>query len=101
MPDEPPSRSTTARDRLIEALQEGFATVRHLSHRTGLSEKQVIDHLQHVSRSLAHRGGDLEREAPKCMKCGFVFDTRERFSTPSRCPECRSERVQAPRFRVS
>ena len=98
--DEPPSRTETARDRLIAALQEGFATAKELSIKTSLSEKQVLDHLEHVARSLEHRGGELEREAPKCLKCGRSFDDRARFTAPSRCPDCKSERIKGPRFRV-
>ena len=98
--DEPPSRTETARDRLLAALREGFATAKELSFKTHLSEKQVLDHLEHVARSLEHRGLELEREAPKCLKCGRSFEDRQRFTTPSRCPDCRSERIVGPRFRV-
>lgn len=100
MPDEPPSRSETARERLSAALQEGFATAKTLSQRTGLSEKQVLEHLVHVERSLEHRGGELERDPARCLKCGYSFEGRERNRAPSRCPECRSERIAPPRFRV-
>lgn len=100
MPDEPPSRTETARQRLIAALKEGFATIHDLSQRARLSEKQVLDHLPHVERSLERRGATLERESPQCRKCGHRFEDRERFGTPSRCPECRSERVSSPRYRI-
>lgn len=100
MSDEPPSRAQTARKALEDVLHEGFASVKQLSGRTGLSEKQVREHLEHIARSLARRGGELEREAPRCMKCEHRFDDRERMSTPSRCPECRSERIAPPRFRI-
>ena len=101
MVDEPPSRTETARGRLIAALQEGFATAKGLSHRVGLSETQVLEHLVHVERSLQHRGGELERDPARCLKCGHVFEARERNKTPSRCPDCRSERIASPRFRIS
>ena len=98
--DEPPSRTQTARERLLIALREGFATIHDLSQRAGLSERQVLDHLPHVEKSLKHKGATLEREWPECLKCGHRFEDRERFGTPSRCPACRSERVSPPRYRV-
>jgi hypothetical protein len=101
MTDEPPSRAQTARRALVDVLKEGFASVKQLSGRTGLSEKQVRDHLEHIARSLARGGDELEREASRCMKCDHRFDDRERVSTPSRCPECRSERISPPRFRIA
>ena len=100
MSDEPPSRAQTARQALVDVLHEGFASVKQLSVRTSLSEKQVREHLEHIARSLARKGGELEREASRCAKCDHRFDDRERVSTPSRCPECRSERITPPRFRV-
>jgi predicted Zn-ribbon and HTH transcriptional regulator len=100
MPDEPPSRATTSRERLAEELQRGFATVRTLSQRTGLTEERVRDHLERLARGLEKRGGELEREAPRCRRCGRSFDGPDPFAAPSRCPSCHSDRVDAPRFRA-
>jgi predicted Zn-ribbon and HTH transcriptional regulator len=35
-----------------------------------------------------------------CRKCGFIFPKRERLTTPSRCPMCRQQSIQRPRFAV-
>ena len=33
--------------------------------------------------------------------CGLVFRTRDRLTSPSRCPECKSERISSPRFTLA
>ncbi len=35
-----------------------------------------------------------------CKKCGYQFTDRERLKKPSRCPRCKSERIDPPRFYV-
>ena len=47
-----------------------------------------------------YRPGTLEVEPAQCLSCGFTFEERGRFRRPSRCPQCRSERLQPPRFWV-
>jgi transcriptional regulator len=100
--DRPPPRedTETARARLAAALHDGPATVRELSERTHLSEKEVLQHLEHVARSLAARGQTLEIEAARCLACGFVFEERARLSKPGRCPACKGTRVSRPRYFV-
>lgn len=34
------------------------------------------------------------------MSCGFTFRKRERLSTPSRCPVCRSEEITETRYGI-
>lgn len=87
----------TARQRMAELLQSGWFTPRELSQELGIKEREVLEHLEHVARS-ARWGNPLRVEHSRCQSCGFVFTKRMRFSAPSRCPRCRSERVAAPRF---
>ena len=67
----------------------------------GLPEKEVLQHLEHLERSFKADGKKLVSLPPRCLACGFAFRTRERLSTPSRCPECKSERIEAARFAVA
>ena len=59
--------------------------------------------LRHVEKSLRRGSERLRIDPAGCRACGFVF--RERVSkhlhAPSRCPQCRSERISEPRFRIS
>lgn len=94
----PPSKAHTLREEIAEALERGALDLRGISQRFGIREREVLDHLQHISRSA--RPKRLAMEPAACQRCGFVFKKRERFSTPSRCPICRSESISPPRYRI-
>ncbi|MBI4012527.1 MAG: transcriptional regulator [Candidatus Rokubacteria bacterium] len=85
---------------LREALRNGPRTARELSAQVGIPEKQVAGHLEHLGRSLKAAGQRLHVGPARCLDCGFVFRRRDRLSRPSRCPVCRGERVDAPRFAI-
>lgn len=93
------SVAQTPAQRLTEALRSGeWLTSKELSQRAQLSEKELPQVLEKVQRSL--RGESMERESPRCLACGFQFDERQRFRRPSRCPECKSERITPVRLRL-
>jgi predicted Zn-ribbon and HTH transcriptional regulator len=95
-----PERQATVRAELRRVLSEGFFTSRDLSVRVGISEKDVAEHLEHLSRSLKPTGERLEIEQARCLACGFVFKDRARLSKPSRCPVCKRQRLALARYRV-
>ena len=97
---EPTPRQATVRAALREALRAGPLSARALSARAGVPEKQVAGHLEHLGRSLKAGGERLQVEPARCLECGFVFRKRDRLSRPSRCPVCRSEHLDAPRFAI-
>jgi predicted Zn-ribbon and HTH transcriptional regulator len=88
----------TLRKRIAGALENEPLDVREISQRFHLREKEVLDHLQHIARSV--RGGRFIVEPASCERCGFSFKKRERLSKPSRCPVCRSEQILPPRFQI-
>jgi len=94
----PAARSETVRESLHRALREGPATLQELSAAVRVAEKQLLEHLEHLRRSLDARGERLIVEPARCLACGFCFDARKRFSKPTRCPECKSTRITQPRF---
>jgi predicted Zn-ribbon and HTH transcriptional regulator len=96
----PTERQATIRAALREALRAGPRTARELSGAVGVPEKQVAAHLEHLARSLKASGERLRVEPARCQDCGFTFRKRDRLSRPSRCPVCRSERLDAPRFAI-
>jgi transcriptional regulator len=98
-PRTPPARVETARQALQRCLDAGGAyTVRELSQEAGISERQVAEELPHLERSLKREGRALSVEPPRCRQCGFRFEERTRVSRPSRCPSCRSERLDPARI---
>ena len=98
----PRPATETVRDALREALTGSRAlTALELSSLVGIAHKQVVDHLEHLQRSLAAAGNELIVEPARCPKCEYEFEDRTRLGRPSRCPKCKSERVEAPRFRIA
>ena len=100
MNDAPAHRRATVRQALERALLEEALTLRELSQRVGVSEKQLGEHLEHLAKSLKSRGLRLLREPAHCLACGFLFRDRQRMTAPSRCPQCKSERVEPATFRL-
>jgi predicted Zn-ribbon and HTH transcriptional regulator len=90
----------TARQRIAELLRQEELTAHELSERAGVPEREVAEHLRHLEHTL-HRGPErLRTTASHCIPCGFVFEARQKHSRPSRCPQCKSERLSPPSFRV-
>lgn len=94
----PPVIEETARQRILALLEEGEASALEISGRLGIAEKDVIDHLGHLERTLRREGRRVEVTPASCLGCGFVFTKRGRFSAPGRCPSCRDTHIAEPRF---
>jgi predicted Zn-ribbon and HTH transcriptional regulator len=90
----PRAANETVRAALREALRGHPRTALELSAAVGIPHKQIDDHLEHLRRS----GDALVVEPASCLACGFEFRDRSRTSRPSRCPKCKSERIDPPRF---
>jgi transcriptional regulator len=88
----------TLRKEIAEILERESLDLREISQFMGIREKEVLDHLDHIAKSVHPRR--LSMEPATCHRCGFIFKKRERFSTPSRCPICRSESISPPRYRI-
>ncbi|WP_435073258.1 transcriptional regulator [Halorubrum sp. HHNYT27] len=89
----------TTRQRIAETLREGPATASDLGESLSLPTPAVYEHLEHVSRSVADDDASDEFlvAPPECHDCGFDgFD--DPINEPSRCPECKSERIGEPAF---
>ncbi|QAU12122.1 ArsR family transcriptional regulator [Halorubrum sp. BOL3-1] len=92
----------TTRQRIADALREEPRTASALATTLSLPTPTVYEHLEHVSKSIADGGGgDVDEEflvaPPTCRECGFDgFD--DPVNEPSRCPECKCERIEEPAF---
>jgi predicted Zn-ribbon and HTH transcriptional regulator len=90
----------TVRQRIAELLRSSELTAQEISKQAAVAERDVAEHLRHLEHSLSHSGERLITSPPRCLKCDFAFDHREKHGRPSRCPRCKSERVSKPRFSV-
>ncbi|CAB1064114.1 hypothetical protein D1BOALGB6SA_8905 [Olavius sp. associated proteobacterium Delta 1] len=91
----------TIRQQIIELLADRQMDARELSGAVGVKEKEVYEHLAHIARSLAARGNKLTIRASECLKCGYVFKDRRRFTRPGRCPRCRESHLINPSFKIT
>lgn len=99
--EQPRARGETVRQALRAALERDTWTARELSAEVSIREREVAAHLEHLARSLPREGAELVVEPARCVACDFAFRKRDRLAAPSRCPKCRSERIEPPRFRVA
>jgi predicted Zn-ribbon and HTH transcriptional regulator len=91
----------TPRQRMVELLTGARLASHQLAQMLGIPERQVEEHLAHVVKTVA--GNPARRfilEPSVCPDCGFIFRKRTKLTRPSRCPECRSEGVTAPRYGI-
>ncbi|HYA04239.1 MAG TPA: transcriptional regulator [Syntrophobacteria bacterium] len=91
----------TSRQQILEFLSQGTYTAREISQALGIAIKEVYSHLTHIARSAASQKKKLLTIPCSCLSCGHVFRDRTRFTKPGRCPRCRGERIEEPRFRVT
>lgn len=87
----------TRRQELIMHLAAGPATVRDLADLMNLRVRDVVDDLEHALRSA---DGRLTVAPAVCLKCGYAFVDRQRYTRPSRCPGCRGERISWPVLQI-
>lgn len=95
----PPDAHDTIRRKIADALKRAPCSARDLSIDLGIPEREVYGHLEHI-RKTVHTGGQLLIMPAVCRKCGFVFAKRERFKKPGKCPLCKNESIQEPRFSI-
>ncbi len=83
----------TRREILAEYLIGAELTPRELADLTERKVKEVLDDLEHVRQSYKRA---FKIKPAECNRCGYLFERRARLNTPSRCPECRAERIRGP-----
>jgi transcriptional regulator len=93
------SRQTT-RQQMIALLSLHEHSARELSVALRIREKEVYDHLAHVRRSVVSQKKRLRIQPAQCLECRYVFRDRGRLTTPGKCPRCKGEHIQDPKYRV-
>jgi predicted Zn-ribbon and HTH transcriptional regulator len=97
-PSVPSEAHNTTRKAIIAELVEGPRSARELSAAVRISEREVSAHLEHIRKSLLSSPRHLTIVPAECKKCGFVFANREKLRRPGKCPVCKGESIQEPRF---
>ncbi len=91
---------STIREQIIGLLGNDACDARFISQSLGISEKAVYDHMPHIIQTLARQGIKVKIDPASCIACGFEFTDRKRPTKPSRCPRCKKERIDPPKFRI-
>jgi predicted Zn-ribbon and HTH transcriptional regulator len=90
----------TVRQQMIELLSEAEYSALNLSQLLGIPEKEVFDHISHIRHSVVSRNKRLILNPARCIECGYVFKDRSRVTKPGRCPQCKGEHIEDPRYRI-
>ncbi len=90
----------TTREKMIVLLSftDIPLTAKEIKDRLGIrNEKEVYEHLYHIAKSLKRKEKKLIVYLPRCRDCGYVFNI-DKPKKPSKCPKCKSENIEPPRF---
>ena len=61
----------------------------------------VYEHLKHIAKTIRRESQGklvLYMLPPKCRNCGYIFKNLDKPRKPSKCPKCRSQRIDSPKF---
>jgi hypothetical protein len=91
------------RQRIIKLLSEATEpmTAEDIARVLDIDVSEVYMHLEHVAKTVRRSSGGekaLLMIPPRCRKCGYVFKDLDKPKKPSRCPRCKSEWIEPPRF---
>ena len=95
------SHMETIRQQIIDLLNKTKMSAIELSQELRIAEKEVYTHLPHIARSVAMRGKRLIIQPSRCLKCGYIFKERKRFTRPGHCPKCKATYIQRPAYQIS
>jgi len=96
----PVDRDETVRHAIISVLRGQAMSAREVSGEVHVSEKEVLNNLQYIQKTLSKEKSHLRVIPAECKKCGFVFKKRGRFNKPGKCPVCRGEMIKEPLFLI-
>lgn len=66
-------------------------------------KNQLYNHIIHAAKSLRAKTKGREEIVmipPRCIKCGYTFTKLRKVKKPSKCPKCKSERIEPPSFMI-
>ena len=89
----------TRREEIIEILKKQEISAQELANMFRVIVKEIEEDLQHIAKSV-RPDFELVMYPAACKNCGFVFKERSRIKKPSRCPKCKKEAIEFPKFRI-
>jgi predicted Zn-ribbon and HTH transcriptional regulator len=92
----PEERNMTIRQDILKHLEYSELPVGELSKKIGKSEKELYNHLEHLLGSKS-----LVIIPAECLKCGYIFEKRDKVKKPGRCPKCKGTYIAQPMFTVT
>ncbi len=90
----------TIRQQIIALLHNEEVNALEISQLLSIREKEVYEHLEHIRRTLSSQGKRLLVRPYGCMKCGFLFKDRPRFTRPGRCPRCKGGHIRMASYHI-
>jgi predicted Zn-ribbon and HTH transcriptional regulator len=92
----------TRRQRIIKLLEERDYSPSELAVALQLrgkgAKKVILEDLEAIRKTLKREGKVFLIKPAECRNCGFVF--KPEIKIPSRCPHCKSEWIEEPRFKI-
>ncbi|WP_136718112.1 transcriptional regulator [Halorientalis salina] len=89
----------TTRERVADRLREEALTAAAIARDFEIQASTAVSHVEHIAQSLDSTDEQLLVAPPTCRDCGFD-DFDDLINRPSRCPDCKSESVEEPAFRI-
>lgn len=90
----------TRRQEMMEMLLQHEISAQEFCHIYRVEMWEITEELEHIKRIVPHHKKRLIMKPPFCKACGFEFKERGKIKNPSKCPNCRHERIQAPAFKI-
>jgi len=92
----------TRRQKIIKLLEKRDHSVSELAMLLEMrgkgSRKVILEDLRIIAGIVKREGKVLLIQPAQCKKCGFIF--KPEIKIPGRCPKCRSEWIEEPRFKI-
>ncbi len=91
----------TRRERIQQELEatEYPLTAKDLCDILDIRDRSIVfEDIQHIAKSVQNEGKQVLMSPARCGECDYVFRSRNRAKSPSKCPKCKSEWILPPGF---
>jgi predicted Zn-ribbon and HTH transcriptional regulator len=90
----------TRRQKLIKILNEREDVIELKSIMRELeypNKRTLVEDINDIASTLKSEGKQLLVKPPSCIACGYIFNLKNsKLKIPSKCPNCREERIDWP-----
>ncbi|MFX0207550.1 MAG: transcriptional regulator [Candidatus Hodarchaeota archaeon] len=91
---------SSRRERILELLKAGDQSLETLVEllELNIAPKRLEEDIWSIHKTVKHKGYRLVVQPAECLNCSFRFKPSSLL--PSRCPQCKAERINASRIRA-